>query len=49
MQRTVNTTVEEGVFSMWFTYIHCWAMVVFSMGLPQGYISGTEQIKPVVE
>jgi hypothetical protein len=24
-------------------------MVVFSMGLPQGYISGTEQIKPVVE
>jgi hypothetical protein len=24
---------------MWFEYIHFWAMDVFSMGLPQGYIS----------
>jgi hypothetical protein len=24
---------------MWFTYIHCWAMDVFSMGPPRGYIS----------
>jgi hypothetical protein len=31
MQRVVNTAIEEEVFSMWFTYIHCWATGVFSM------------------
>jgi hypothetical protein len=25
MQRAVNTTIVEEVFSMWFAYIHCWA------------------------
>jgi hypothetical protein len=38
MQRAVNT-IEEKVFSMWFAYIHCKAMEVFSMGLPRDYIS----------
>jgi hypothetical protein len=42
MQRAVNTTIEEDVFSMWFAYIHCWATDVFSMDLPRHYISGTE-------
>jgi hypothetical protein len=42
MQRTVNTTTEEEMFSVWFIYIHCWAMDVFSMSPPQGYISSTE-------
>jgi hypothetical protein len=42
MQHTVNTTIEEGVFSMWFAYIHFWAMDVFSMYPPRDYISGTE-------
>jgi hypothetical protein len=41
MQRAVNTTREEEVFSVWFTY--CWATDVFSMGPPRDYISGTEQ------
>jgi hypothetical protein len=40
---TVNTTVEEPVFSMWFSYIHCWATVVFSMGPPPDCISSTGQ------
>jgi hypothetical protein len=39
MQHAVNTTIEEAVFSMWFAYIHRWAMDVFSMGLPGDYIS----------
>jgi hypothetical protein len=44
MQRAENSTVEEEVFSMWSTYIHCWATKVFSMGPPQDYISS-----PVIE
>jgi hypothetical protein len=43
MQRAVNTTTEEEVFSMWIAYIHCWATEVSSMGPPRDYISGTEQ------
>jgi hypothetical protein len=39
MQHAVNTTIEEAVFSMWFAYIHCWAMDVSSKGPPQDYIS----------
>jgi hypothetical protein len=42
MQRTVNATIEKEVFSMWFTYIHCWAMDVFSVGAPRDYVSNTE-------
>jgi hypothetical protein len=42
MQRAVNTTIEEEVFSMWFAYIHCWTTDVFSMGPSRDYISGTE-------
>jgi hypothetical protein len=34
IQRAVNTTVEEAVFSMWFAYIHCWARDVFSIDSP---------------
>jgi hypothetical protein len=44
MQRAVNITIEEEVFSVWFVYIHCWANDVFSMGPPQDYINS-----PVVE
>jgi hypothetical protein len=40
---TVNTTIEEAVLSMLFSYIHCWAMDMFSMGLPPDYISSTRQ------
>jgi hypothetical protein len=29
MQRAVNTTIEEEIFSMCFAYIHCWARDVF--------------------
>jgi hypothetical protein len=43
MQRAVNTTIEEEVFSMWFAYIHCCETHVFSTGPPRDYISGTEQ------
>jgi hypothetical protein len=39
MQRGVNTTIEEEVFSMCFAYIHCWATDVFSTGLLRDYIS----------
>jgi hypothetical protein len=42
MQRAVNTTIEEEVFSMWFAYFHCWATDTFSMGPPRDHISGTE-------
>jgi hypothetical protein len=42
VQRAVNTTIEEEVFSMWFAYIHCWAKDVYSMGPPRDYVSGTE-------
>jgi hypothetical protein len=35
MQRGVNTTIEEAVFSMWFANIHFWATDVFSMGPAQ--------------
>jgi hypothetical protein len=41
MQRAVNATIEEEVFSMWFTY--CWSTDVFSINPPRDYISGTEQ------
>jgi hypothetical protein len=43
MQSAVNTTTEEEVFSMWFAYIHCYAMGVFSMDSPRDYVSNTEQ------
>jgi hypothetical protein len=39
MQRAVNTTTEEEVFSKWVAYIHCWATDVLSMGPPRDYIS----------
>jgi hypothetical protein len=39
MQRAVNATIEEEVFSMWFAYVHCWAKDVFSMGPLRDYIS----------
>jgi hypothetical protein len=39
MQRALNTSIEEKVFSMWFAYIHCWAKDVFSIGPPRDYIS----------
>jgi hypothetical protein len=39
MHHAVNTTIEEEVFYMLFTIIHCWATDVFSMGLPLDYIS----------
>jgi hypothetical protein len=34
VQRAINITIEEEVFSMYFAYIHCWATDVFSMGPP---------------
>jgi hypothetical protein len=39
MQRAVNTTTEEAVFSMWFADIHCWATDIFPMDPPRDYIS----------
>jgi hypothetical protein len=30
MQRAVNTTIEEEVFSMWFAYLHCWDSEIWS-------------------
>jgi hypothetical protein len=39
MQRAVNTTIEETMFSIWVAYIHCWATDVFSMDPPRDYIS----------
>jgi hypothetical protein len=44
MQRAVNETIEEEVFSKRLAYIHCWTTVVFTMGPPRDYISS-----PVVE
>jgi hypothetical protein len=41
MQRAVNTTMEEEVFSMWFACIHCWTTDVFSMDPPRDYISSS--------
>jgi hypothetical protein len=41
MQRAVNTTIEEEVFSMWFAYINCWAMDAFSMGPHRDYINSS--------
>jgi hypothetical protein len=38
MQRAVNTTIEEKVFSISFAYIHCWATDVFSVVLLRDYI-----------
>jgi hypothetical protein len=41
---------EEGVFSVWFAYIHCWAADVFSMGPPRDYVSSpVVNQKPVIE
>jgi hypothetical protein len=37
MQRSVNKTIGEEVFSMWFAYIHCWATDVFYMSAPRLY------------
>jgi hypothetical protein len=42
MQRAVNITIEEEVFSMWFAYIHYGATDVFPTGPPRDYVSGTE-------
>jgi hypothetical protein len=39
MQRVVNTTIKEAIFSIWLAYIHCWATDVFSVGPPRDYIS----------
>jgi hypothetical protein len=39
MQRAVNTTLGEAVFSIWSAYVHCWATYVFSKGPPRDYIS----------
>jgi hypothetical protein len=39
MQRVVNTTIKEAMFSIWLAYIHCWATDVFSVGPPRDYIS----------
>jgi hypothetical protein len=39
MQRTVNITIEEKVFSMWFAYIRCWETDVFFLDPPRDYIS----------
>jgi hypothetical protein len=43
MQRTVNTAIEEEVFSMWLAYNHGWAKDVFSTDPPHDYITGTKQ------
>jgi hypothetical protein len=42
MQRAVNTTLEEKMFSVWFAYIICGATDVFSAGPPRDYISDIE-------
>jgi hypothetical protein len=39
MQRAVNTTIKEELFSIWFSYIHCWATDVFCIGPLRNYIS----------
>jgi hypothetical protein len=39
MQHAVNAKIEDEVFSMWFAYIHFWAMDMFYMDLPQDYVS----------
>jgi hypothetical protein len=39
MQRALNNTTEQEVFSMWFAYIHCWTTDVFFTGPPRIYIS----------
>jgi hypothetical protein len=35
MQRAVNVTIEEGVFSVLVAYTHYWATDVFSMDPPR--------------
>jgi hypothetical protein len=45
MQRAVNTTIVEEIFSMWFAYIHCGATDVFPMDPPKDYVSGMNRIK----
>jgi hypothetical protein len=50
MQRSLNTTIEKEVFSMWFAYINFWATDVFSMGPPRDYInSAVVNQKSVIE
>jgi hypothetical protein len=49
MQRAVNATIEEAVFSMRFVYIHCRAKNVFSMVPPRDYISGAESNETRIE
>jgi hypothetical protein len=39
---TIEKVLQEE-FSMWFTYVQCWEMDVFCMGLPRDSISSTEQ------
>jgi hypothetical protein len=39
MQRAINKTIEEEVFSMWIAYIHCWATDVSSTGPPRDYVN----------
>jgi hypothetical protein len=39
MQRAVYMAIEEAVFAMQFTYIHCWATDVSSVVPPRDYIS----------
>jgi hypothetical protein len=50
MECTVNTTVEEAMFSVFFAHIHCWATDVFSVGPLRNYISSpVVNQKPVLE
>jgi hypothetical protein len=44
MQRAINKTKEEAIFSMWFVFIHCRATDMFSTDPSEDYISS-----PVVE
>jgi hypothetical protein len=37
MQRALNTTIEEELFSVCFASIHCWATNVSSMDPPRDY------------
>jgi hypothetical protein len=39
---TIEPVSREG-FSMWFAYIHCWAMDMFSVDPSREYISSTEE------
>jgi hypothetical protein len=42
MQRAINTTIEEEVFSTWFLYIYYLETDMFSVSPSRGYVCGTE-------